>query len=249
MKLVTSLCLSLVVALICSVSIAQESAPEGKTCSKCPSSTSVVSTDEKSCSECPASAVATDEKTCSECPVSVAMKNLPTMTYKVGDKEICCSESAAALAKKAEKPVHFVVAKKTYETKEAAYTALVESTESFVNNFVTPAKCETSGKTSIAGKSCGCPMEAGKNAAMVKKAIGDIKMTYVVGETKCNCPTQAKALAKEGDAKTTYVVAGKETCCNLEARMNLAKAKYAAAVKAMMPAPAKTETKSSGSDS
>ena len=161
------------------------------------------------------------------------MKNLPTMTYKVGDESTCCSKSATELAKKHSKPMHYVVGEKTFESKEQAYTALVETTEKFVNNFVTPKKCEKSGKTSIAGASCGCPMEAGKKSEVVKKAISEVKMTYVVDGKKCNCPNEAKTLAAKSEAKTTYVVDGKESCCNLEARLNFAKAKYAAAVKAM----------------
>ena len=79
------------------------------------------------------------------------MKNLPAMTYKVGTEATCCSESASALAKKHDKPIHYVVGEKTFESKEKAYTALVESTEKFVDAFVTPKKCDKSGKTSIAG--------------------------------------------------------------------------------------------------
>ncbi len=231
MKFANAVCFSLVVALICQVSIAQETKTEGKACANCPSS----------------AAVAKDGESCSQCPVSIAMKKLPTMTYQVGDKSVCCSESAAALAKEHSKPIHFVVGKKTFEDKAKAYTALVESTEKFVSDFITPCKCETSGKTTIAGKSCHCPVQASQNAELVKKAVGDVKMTYVVGKEKCNCPTQAKTLAAKSDEKTTYVVAGKETCCNLEARLNLAKAKYAAAVKALAAAEKKTETASAGS--
>lgn len=232
MKIANTICLTLAFALVCSFSVAQDSTSSEKACSKCPSSTAVVSTDEKSCSDC---------------PVTVAMKNLPKMTYKVGDKAICCSESAAALAKEHSKPIHFVVAEKTYEDKQKAYTALVETTEKFVNEFITPSKCEKSGKTSIAGKSCNCPVQAGQHAEVVKKAVSDVKMKYVVGKEECHCPTQAKEMASKGDDKTKYVVAGKETCCNLEARLNLAHAKYAAAVKALASTEQETETKATGS--
>ena len=239
MNFVKSFSLMLAVAFVCSVSIAQEGqcpssseCSKSASCSKCPSQASTVAT----------AATATDEKCC---PVTTAMKNLPAMTYKVGDKAICCGTHAAEMAKKNEKPVHFVVGEKTFETKQEAYTALVESTESYVNNFVTPKKCEKSGKTSIAGESCGCSVMAGQRAELVKKAISDIKMTYVVDGKKCQCPNEAKSIASKSDAKTTYVVAGKETCCNLEARLNFAKAKYAAAVKAIAATTAKKETVSS----
>ncbi len=214
----------LAVAFVCSVSVAQD-----EKCTKCPS--------EGACSKCPAStsavAAATDDETCSQCPVTAAMKKLPAMTYMVGEESVCCSESAAAMAKKNDKPLKYVVGKKTFESETEAYTALVESTESFVEKFITPSKCETSGTTTIAGTSCGCPVEAGKKAELVKKAVSEIKMNYVVGDAKCNCPNEAKTLAAKSDEKTKYVVDGKETCCSLEARLNLAKAKYAAAVKAL----------------
>ena len=226
MRIVNTVCIALVV-FASSVAVAQETSSEAKTCSACPSK----------------SAVAEKGESCSSCPVSIAMNKLPKMSYKVGDKSTCCSESAAALAKEHSKPIHFVVADKTYEDKTEAYTALVETTEKFVNEFVTPSQCEKSGKHSIAGKSCNCPMQAGKYAEIVKKAVSDVKMTYVVGKEKCECPTHAKALAAKSDAKTTYVVSGKETCCSLEARMNLAKAKYAAAIKALASNEEKTETK------
>ncbi len=233
MNFVKTFSLFLAVAFVCSISVAQES--ESK-CSKCPSSSTAVST-------------STDEEACSGCPVTAAMKNLPAMTYKVGDESVCCSKSAAALAEKNDKPVMFVVGEKTFDSETEAYTALVESTEAFVEKFITPSKCEASGMTSIAGSSCGCPVEAGKKSEMVKAAIKDIKMTYVVGETKCSCPNEAKSLAAKTDEKTTYVVDGKESCCNLEARLNLAKAKYAAAVKALATTEKQDDKKEVGASS
>jgi len=218
-----SFCFGLALVFACSITIAQEADSAKK--------------DSATCSKCPSQAVATaadgNKSCCSGCAVSAAMKNLPVMTYKVGDESTCCSESAGALAKKHDKPIHFVVAEKSYESKEEAFTALVETTEKFVDDFVTPKKCEASGKTFIAGTGCGCPVEAGNKAELVKKAIDEVKMTYVVGDKKCNCPNEAKTLASGSDEKVTYVVAGKETCCNLQARLELAKAKYAAAVKAL----------------
>ena len=232
MNFVKSFSLCLALAFVCSVAVAQDKECSKEcqaTCSKCPSSEAV--------------ATSADEKKtcCGGCAVATAMKNLPVMTYKVGEESTCCSESAAALAKKHDKPIQFVVAKKAYESKEQAYTALVETTEKFVNDFITPKKCDTSGKTSIAGSSCGCPVEAGKKAELVKKAVSEIKMSYVVDGKKCNCPNEAKAMAEKSKSKTTYVVGGKESCCNLEARLNFAKAKYAAAVKALATADQKTE--------
>lgn len=177
-----------------------------------------------------------------QCPIAKAMGELPKMTYKVGEEMTCCSESAAALAKKSEMPVHFVVGEKTYEAKEAAFTALVEQTETFVNDFITPCKCETSGVTKIAGKSCNCPVEAGNTAELVKAAANKVQMTYAVGEETCNCPMKAAEMAKASGAKKEFVVAGEKTCCEMTARLNLARAKYKAAVEALAATQAKSET-------
>lgn len=233
MKIVNTLCMLVAVALVASPAFAQDcssgqcpsqgasavATQEG--CSgSCPSSSAVATVaaqeDGKTCSQCPSqSAVATvaakeEGEKCSECPVSKAMANLPKMSFKVGEK--------------------------TYETKDKAYVALVESTEAYVTKFTSPCKCEKSGKTSIAGASCGCPVEAGKKAELVKTAIKDMKISYKVGKETTCCNKSASELVKKSGEKMTYVVAGKETCCNLEARLNLAHAKYAAAVKAMATA-------------
>lgn len=171
-----------------------------------------------------------------ECPIAKAMGNLPKMTYKVGDEATCCSESAATLAKKASKPIHYVVAKQTFESKEKAMVSLVETTEKYVSTFITPCKCDASGSTKIAGKACNCPVEAGKTAELVKAAAAKVSMSYAVGEKTCHCPNEAATLAKTSGAKKEYVVAGKKTCCEMTARLNLAHAKYKAAVEALASA-------------
>jgi len=255
MKIVNALCMLAAVALVASPAFAQDcpsgqcpsqgasavATQDGGCSGSCPSSTAVATVAQeegKSCSQCPSqSAVATVAKeegeTCSQCPVAKAMANLPKMTYKVGKESTCCDKSAAAIAKKSEKPIHFVVGEKTFEKKDKAYVALVESTEAYVTKFTTACKCEKSGKTTIAGTSCGCPVDAGKKTELVKTAIKDMKISYKVGKETTCCSQSASELVKKSGEKMTYVVAGKETCCNLEARLNLAHAKYAAAVKAM----------------
>jgi hypothetical protein len=168
-----------------------------------------------------------------ECPIAAAMESLPKMTYKVGEEATCCSESAAELAKKSEMPIHFVVGEETFEAKEAAFTALVEQTETYVNEFITPCKCEVSGKTKIAGKACDCPVEAGKTSELVQAAANKVQMTYAVGEKTCNCPMEAAKLVEASGAKKEFVVAGEKTCCEMTARLNLARAKYKAAVEVL----------------
>ncbi len=167
------------------------------------------------------------------CPIAKAMDELPKMTYSVGEHSACCPDSAAALAKKHKIPVTYVVGKKKFDKKDTAFVSLVEQTESFVNNFIEPCKCEVSGKTTIAGKTCDCPVEAGKTAELVKAAAKKVQMTYAVGEKTCNCPNEAASLAKSSGKEKVYVVGAQKTCCEHTARLTLAKAKYKAAVEAL----------------
>jgi hypothetical protein len=168
-----------------------------------------------------------------ECPVSLAMAKLPKMTYKVGAEESCCSQSAAKLAEESNEAIHYVVAKKEYEDKTEAMTALVEQTEAMVEAFITPCKCETSGKTTVAGETCSCPIQGEQNAALVKAAVDAVNVSYKVGEEACDCQIKAKELAANSDSKLTYVVDGEETCCSMTARLQTARAKYKAAVQAI----------------
>ena len=129
---------------------------------------------------------------------------------------------------------------------------MVETTETFVNNFVTPKKCEVSGKTTVGGKSCGCCVEAENRTKLVHAAIKDIKMTYKVGKESTCCSQSAGALAKKSGEQIKYVINKEETCCSHTARLNLARAKYAAAVEALVAADqaaakkAETQTKAAG---
>lgn len=181
-----------------------------------------------------------------ECPVSLAMAKLPSMSYQVGDEKTCCSESAAKLAEEHSAAIHYVVAEKVYDDKTEAMTALVEQTEAMVTKFITPCTCETSGATTVAGETCACPTQGAKNIELVKAAVESVNVSYKVGEEACNCPMKAKELASASDAKMTYVVNGEETCCGMTARLQTARAKYKAAVKALLAASEEdgSETKS-----
>ena len=228
MKNILTLSMLAVAALFVGTVGAQEEA--AKKCDKCPVSelsTSIAGdcTGESCTKDC-----------CKGCPVTAAMAKLPKMTYRVGTENVCCSESAAKMAAEKKTPLHFVVGEKVFEDKTEAYTSLVEQTEAMVTSFVTPSKCSKSGTHTVAGKSCKCEVQAGKNAELVKAAIKDVKMTYAVGEKSCNCPNEAGSLAKKSGEKMTYVVGEEKTCCNMTARLTLAQAKYKAAVTAMVSA-------------
>jgi len=174
------------------------------------------------------------EAGCSGCPIDAAMAKLPKMSYEVAGEATCCSASAASLAESKSAPVEYVVGTDKFETKQAAYTSLVEQTEAMVDEFVTPCKCEVSGTTTIAGEKCSCPVKAGETAELVRKSIEGVTLAYAVGDEVCNCPTKAAEMAKEGGVEKMYVVNGEKTSCEMTARLNLARAKYKAAVTAVV---------------
>ena len=62
------------------------------------------------------------------------------------------------------------------------------------------------------------------------------------GDKECHCPNEAKAIAVKTKAKTQFVVAGEKTCCSVQSRLNLARAKYKAAVEAVVTTDKKTES-------
>lgn len=232
MNLIRFVAIAAVCGLISSTSFAQETAGE---CTQCPSSKATSLTENA------------EQEECTQCPVmTAALEKLPKMTYKVGEETTCCSTSAEAMAKENSQAIHFVVAEKTYEDKAAAYTALVSQTEEFVTEFVTPHKCETSGKTTLAGETCDCPVSSAKYAEQVKTAVDAVTMSYKVGEESCDCPTKAATMAKETEgAEVEYVVGEECTSCELTARMNLAHAKYKAAVAAINQATSTKENEGS----
>jgi hypothetical protein len=166
------------------------------------------------------------------CPIEAAMAKLPKMTYTVGDKTICCSKTAAKLAEESSAKIHYVVGKKTFDDKQKAFITLVKTTEEFVDGFAAPHKCSVTGSTTVAGTKCHCPVEAEKRAKVVRAAMAKVQMTYLVGEESCNCPVEAKKLAKDSGSATLYVVNSEKTGCEYTARLNLARAKYKAAVQA-----------------
>ena len=157
------------------------------------------------------------------------------MAFMVGEQKACCAESAAALAAEKKLPIKYVVATKSFDTEEAAFVSLVETTEKFINDFATPVKCEQSGLTSIAGKACDCPIMAGEREKLVKASMDKVHMTFKVGKESCDCPVTAKSKAEATGEKVVYVVNGEETQCEYSARLNLARAKYNAAVAALQP--------------
>ncbi len=168
------------------------------------------------------------------CPISTAMSDLPELTFVVGEKELCCEQSAAAVAEKSGSKVQYLVAKKTYDDKNKAMVALADATEEFVAEFATPHTCNVSGKTTVAGTSTSCSVTAGKLASITKQAMSEVTLAYKVGDEQCSCPNEAASLAKSSGKEQQFVIGQETTSCSVDARIKLARAKYEAAVKALV---------------
>jgi hypothetical protein len=167
------------------------------------------------------------------CPVSVAMEKLPKMTYAVASEKVCCAEMADKLAAEHNAPVRYVVADKEYQCKQAAMAALVEQTESFVAEFTSTQRCDSSGTVFVAGTSTSCQVQAEQRVTAVKSAVEKVTMCYSVGGEQTTCSNDAETKAKEKNVPVEYHVGDQKTTCHMTARLNLARAKYQAAVSAV----------------
>lgn len=176
------------------------------------------------------------EKVCAAdcCPIAKAMEKLPQLAFRVGEKDICCPDAAAKLAKEQSTQVKFVVAKKAYDDKADATYALAKVTEKLVAEFTSTSTCKETGKFFVAGKEHCCSVMAGETAKLVETAVKKVKLTYTVGGEKCDCPLNADTLAKENGKERMFVVGDTKTSCSVTARLNLARAKYKAAVEAIV---------------
>lgn len=218
------------VALLAGNLMAQEK-ESGCQAGACPGQTEVVSAQD---------GTATADETV--CPITEGMKLLPVIHYWVGDQEACCAGSAGALAKSKELPVSYKVGEASFDTEEAAFANLVETTEAFVNGFATPQQCPVSGKTYVAGQECACEDSAAQRVELIRKAMDEVVMTYKVGTESCSCPVTAKEMATRAGTDVVFVVGAEECPCEMTARLNLAKAKYKAALVALNPATATPDT-------
>ena len=187
------------------------------------------------------------KKECSECPIAAAMKNLPQLTYLVGEETTQCRKTAGKLAEESGTPIVYLVGKKKFEDADKAKLALVTATEEYVATFAEPKTCKISGTTTIAGTKTECSESTAKLAAILASANSSVKQTYQVGEEQCDCPHAAAALAKSTGSPKLFVVGKERTQCAVTARLNLARAQYKAMVEAM--AEAQKQPESSESDS
>ncbi|MCA9232669.1 MAG: hypothetical protein KDA57_18615 [Planctomycetales bacterium] len=186
------------------------------------------------------------EPSCKECPIAAAMKNLPQITYQIGEEQTQCRETAGKIAEKSGTAIVYLVGKQKFEDDAAAKLALADATEEFVANFAKPHTCKISGTTTIAGKQTQCSESAAKMTALLANAVKDVKQTYSIDGQQCDCPHAAAALAEKTGKPKLFVVGTEKTPCAVTARLNLARAKYRAMVEALAEAE-KAETPESKS--
>ena len=117
-------------------------------------------------------------------------------------------------------------------------SALIDASEKLVAASTKPHTCPKSGQLSLAGKEQSCQKTASHTAELMRQAAAKVQFTYLVGEKECRCPVEAARLGKELGKKKLFVVGEQKTCCEKTARLNLARAKYKAAIKAMVEAQA-----------
>jgi hypothetical protein len=175
------------------------------------------------------------------------MEKLPKLAFMIDGQKTCCEASAEKLSGESGKPIQFVVGEKNFSERAQAQMALVEETEKFVNAFTEPHVCEVSKTTTVAGKQFSCNVAAAQTAQLAKEAMEKVQMTYLVGDKECHCPVEAQQTAEQTGKPTEFVVGDQKTSCSVTARLNLARAKYKAAVEAIVKAEAPEQTPAQGS--
>ena len=190
--------------------------------------------------KCEAECKVAAKSDCASCPLTAAMDALPKISYIIAGEASTCANSATAAAD-AGKEVKYVVAGKELCCPTAAKTAHLEAVETFVASFASTHACEASGKTFVGNKGYDCSEHATAMASVAKTAMEGVKTTHLVGDKEFCCPTAAGEEAEKASAKVTYVVADQKTECATTNRMNLAVAKYKAAVLAIAKAEAPAE--------
>jgi hypothetical protein len=172
---------------------------------------------------------------CASCPVAKTMADLPQISYIIAGEASTCAKSAETAAEEG-KDVKYVVANKELCCPTAAKDAHIATVEKFVASFASTHACEASGKTFVGNKSFECGDHAKAIATVAKEAMDEVTTVHFVGDKEFCCPTAAGVAAEKQGAEITYVVAGEKTQCAKTNRLNLAIAKYKAAVLAITKA-------------
>ena len=216
--------------------------------SGCSKSCTKAAADKSGCDK----SAATCLKTCAWKPDSCQPldKLLPTMAYRVGDKETSCPKEAAELAGK-EGKIQYVVMGRTYADQGEATKAVTDLMNELTEELLTVHMM-------VGDESFDCPHTAKQKAeethskvqyvalrqrfdtkesatAAVEKAkdaMNRVDVTYMVDGKSMKCSKTARKCAEEGK-KVECHVGDKTTCCPVEADMLVAQARLMALVKAI----------------
>lgn len=199
---------------------------------------------------CCAAMAAAKAKSC--CSTDKAIAAIPAMTYRIGDKDTCCSEMADKLAKENNTAIKYVVDGKAFDKKDEALVAYADVLET---HFAKVTNIQYA-----VGDDCGsCPVTAAKLAKekgtqvkyqlaayrfseekAAQKAVEDAKaaaekvtMKMVVGSEQFECPMSAQDAATKAGKPIEYAIGECRTPCKVTARVELAKARITAALKAI----------------
>ncbi|HZW09732.1 MAG TPA: hypothetical protein VFF69_07495 [Phycisphaerales bacterium] len=177
--------------------------------------------------------------------------DMPAMHFVVGDKETCCPEEASQLVSAGGSQMQYKVANVTYTDQAEAGKAYAAELEHYLDrmtrvSFVVGEDCcccpfeaeklsESSGqpvKYKVGNTVFECPEKAIRAAALAYGQAQQVKMSYAIDGQPTECQeTFAKAKSCT-TTKAAYLVAGKETQCEVEAACLLVTARIEAALAA-----------------
>ena len=182
------------------------------------------------------------------CPVAkkieALLASMPAMKYRVNGEVTGCSKSAESMAKKADKPIEFLVGEDVLTDRgeaTARLTALLDKEAETLQSlqFVAGGKCHrcpmtaksvaVSTKTALAYRVGGVDFkkkeDAEKALASVRDALASVRMEYKVDGKTYGCSKSAGAKCKEAGKKMRYVIGEDETGFQTTAKLKLAERK------------------------
>ncbi len=182
------------------------------------------------------------------CPIAkkvqALLASMPSMKYRVNGEVTGCSKSAESMAKKAQKPIEFLVGEDVLTDRGEAIvrlTALLDKEAETLQSmqFVAGGKCHRcpvtaksvarKSKTALAYRVGGVDFEKKEGAeralASIRDALADVRMEYKVDGKTFGCSKMAGAKCKEAGKKMTYVIGDEETGCQTTAKLKLAETK------------------------
>ncbi len=214
----------------------------GKNCMKdCCKKGVKLTSDDAGMIRCPLTGELIPEK---DCPldkrVHSVLAAMPAIKYRVGGEVTCCSKRAQELAKNGGGGIKYVVGDEVVEAEDDAKVMLAGLLDKEIGllktmqfavgeeSFLCPMTAKGAAKKSktkiayrVGGVDFPDKVEAEKTLKLIKEALGDVKMTYKVGDQSFCCDKMAGMKVKETGKKMMYVVGEEQTPCEKTARLML----------------------------